>query len=158
MPPRQAWKRCALHVYIARFIDMQQQLNSHHPFYTSANNMYGAKPYNLNMPLSPVESLFGSATGAPLVGSASGPSAASSSAAAVNLEACDRGLSAAANAAAASINGSKERAYHSEVLTRKLPAQQQSTHQQATLAMQVLHISSSLCYVVFQKFQVCAAL
>jgi hypothetical protein len=139
MPPRQAWKRCALHVYIARFIDMQQQLSSHHTFFPSTNHLYGAKPYNLNMPLSPAESLLGSAVGVLPVGSIAGPSTTSSSTAVVNLEAGEHGLNAAAIAAASSMHGVKERSYNLDMMNRKLPVQQQqSVQQQSTVPGHVL--------------------
>lgn len=139
MPPpqRQPWKRCASHVYIAHFIDMQQQI-TRHPFFTAAN-LYGAKSYNLNVPLPPAESVFGSSVGGPLGGNVTGPPA-TSSAAAATLEANERGLNAAAIAvaSAASIQAVKERAYNMEVLNRKPPAQQQQTAQhQSPLSLQV---------------------
>lgn len=112
---------------------MQQQLSSHHTFFPSTNHLYGAKPYNLNMPLSPAESLLGSAVGI------AGPSTTSSSTAVVNLEAGEHGLNAAAIAAASSMHGVKERSYNLDMMNRKLPVQQQqSVQQQSTVPGHVL--------------------
>jgi hypothetical protein len=70
----QPWKRCASHVYIAHFIDAQQQMNRL-PFiqaaYQSSTSLFGGKSYNLNVPLSPAEALFGNGSGGPLIGGAS---------------------------------------------------------------------------------------
>ncbi|CAM6093811.1 unnamed protein product [Calypogeia fissa] len=67
----QPWKRCASHVYIAHFIDAQQQMNRH-PFiqaaYQNSATLFGSKSYNLNFPLTPVEALFGGSSGGLLGG------------------------------------------------------------------------------------------
>ncbi|KAJ7558109.1 hypothetical protein O6H91_04G025100 [Diphasiastrum complanatum] len=64
IPPRQPWKRCASHVYIARFIGVQQQMAGH-PFfaatYANPTGLYGAKPY---LPLPPTDALYGAAAAA----------------------------------------------------------------------------------------------
>lgn len=49
-------KRCATHVYIAHFIDTQQQMQRH-PIW-AAGGLYSMKPYNVNAPLPP-NALFG---------------------------------------------------------------------------------------------------
>lgn len=127
-PQRAAWKRCAQHVYIAHFIDMQQQLNRHQSFFTGGGQAY-PKSYNLNVPLAPSESVFGGAGGAPAAGAGGGGGGGVSSSGvgggAGTLEATERGLNAAAMAAAAaaSIQGVKERAYSMEMLSRKSPGQ-----------------------------------
>ncbi|KAJ7535394.1 hypothetical protein O6H91_12G031400 [Diphasiastrum complanatum] len=63
-PPRQSWKRCASHIYIAHFISIQQQV-AQHPFfaamYGNPAGLYGAKPY---LPLPPTDSIYGTAAGA----------------------------------------------------------------------------------------------
>jgi hypothetical protein len=61
IPPQQPWKRCASHVWIAHFIDAQQQVNRH-PFFVAG--LYGAKSYNQNMSLLPPGALYGSSGGA----------------------------------------------------------------------------------------------
>lgn len=72
----QPWKRCASHVYIAHFIDAQQQMNRH-PFiqaaYQNSATLFGSKSYNLNIPLTPAEALFGGGdSGGLLTGGVSG--------------------------------------------------------------------------------------
>jgi hypothetical protein len=61
IPPQQPWKRCASHVWIAHFIDAQQQVNQH-PFFVAG--LYGGKSYNQNMSLLPPGALYGSSGGA----------------------------------------------------------------------------------------------
>ena len=129
-PQRAAWKRCAQHVYIAHFIDMQQQLNRHQSFFTGGGGAY-PKSYNLNVPLAPSESVFGGAGGGAAVGGGGAGA----------LEATERGLNAAAMAAAAAagMQGVKERAYSMEMLSRKSPAGQHGHNGQgaAALSLQV---------------------
>eukprot|EP00250_Pteridium_aquilinum_P001902 c12110_g1_i1 orf=2-4231(-) len=61
--PRPLCKRCATHVYIAHFIDTQQQMQRH-PIWaatygnTTTGSLYPMKPYNHNAPLPP-NALFG---------------------------------------------------------------------------------------------------
>ncbi|KAH8945760.1 hypothetical protein BDL97_12G057500 [Sphagnum fallax] len=75
MPPQQPWKRCACHVWIAHFIDRQQQSNRR-PFFTA--ELYGGKSYNPNMSLPPADPLYGSnGGGSPQVGAVAGPSMSS---------------------------------------------------------------------------------
>ena len=114
---RAAWKRCAQHVYIAHFIDMQQQLSRHQSFFPGGSQVY-PKSYNLNVPVGPSESVFGGAGGGGAVGGGGDRGAGA-------VEATERGLSAAAMAAAAaaSMQGAKERAYSMEMLSRKSPGQ-----------------------------------
>lgn len=137
-PQRAAWKRCAQHVYIAHFIDMQQQLNRHQSFFTAPNQAY-PKSYNLNVPLAPSESAFGGG-GAGGGGGGAGSGGVSSSGGAGALEATERGLSAAAMAAAAAagMQGVKERAYSMDMLSRKSPGQHgHGGGQGAALSLQV---------------------
>lgn len=134
MGGRAQWKRCAQHVYIARFIDMQQQLGRHQSFFTGGNGAY-SKSYNLNV--GPSEPAFGGAAAAAV----SGPSGGSGAGAA-NPEATERGLSAAAMAAAAAgMQGVvKDRTpYNMENMgSRKSPGQHQGSGQGApTLSLQV---------------------
>lgn len=134
MSQRAAWKRCALHVYIAHFIDMQQQLNRHQT-YIAASNQGFSKSYNLNVPFAPSDGVFGGAAGNIMAGAVGGTLVNNSGGGNANLEATERGLNAAAiaaaAAAAASMQGIKERAYNMDFLNRKSPEQQQHSGQQA---------------------------
>ena len=117
---RAAWKRCAQHVYIAHFIDMQQQLTRHHSFFPGGSQAY-LKSYNLNVPLAPSEPVYAGAGRGGAVGAGGDRGVGGAGA----VEATERGLNAAAMAAAAaaSMQGAKERAYSMEMLSRKSPAQ-----------------------------------
>jgi hypothetical protein len=124
-----------MHVYIARFIDMQQQVNRHHQSFFAGGSQAYPKSYNLNVPLAPSESLFGGGGGGGSVGivggSAASVSTGGSGSASASLEATERGLNAAAMAAAAaaSMQGVKERASYSsmDMVSRKSPGQHQGS-------------------------------
>ncbi len=76
MPPQQPCKRCACHVWIAHFIDRQQQTANRRSFFPA--ELYGGKPYNPNMSLPPADPLYGSnGGGSPQVGAVAGPSMSS---------------------------------------------------------------------------------
>ncbi len=147
MGGRATWKRCAMHVYIARFIDMQQQVNRHHHSFFPGGSQAYPKSYNLNVPLAPSESLFGGAGGVGSVGLVGGAASSGSTggsgsgSAAATLEATERGLNAAvmAAAAAASMQGVKERsAYSMDMVSRKSPGQHQGSGPGApSLSLQV---------------------
>lgn len=132
-----SWKRCASHVYIAHFIDYQQQI-SRHPYFNPAYQNYAPKPYNLNIPLAPTESIFGSGP-AGAAGSVCGPAGSGSSTGPSGLTGGpmgDRNHSATAMAAVnASDRGS---AAYVDAASRKQPAQQQPSGSQ-----QPLKVSSS---------------
>uniref|UniRef100_A0A7I4A8S5 Uncharacterized protein n=1 Tax=Physcomitrium patens TaxID=3218 RepID=A0A7I4A8S5_PHYPA len=150
MPQRASWKRCALHVYIAHFIDMQQQLNRHQTFIAASNQGY-PKSYNLNVPFAPSDGVFGGAAGNIMAGAVGGALVSGSTGASANLEATERGLNAAAiaAAAAASMQGVKERAYNMDFLSRKSPEQQQHSGQQARAVS--LQTGSTFAFPVTQS-------
>ncbi|KAH9557301.1 hypothetical protein CY35_07G079400 [Sphagnum magellanicum] len=82
IPPQQPWKRCASHIWIAHFIDAQQQVNQH-PFFVAG--LYGAKSYNQNMSLLPPGALYGSSGRAAQVPSVPGSPMSSAIALGVGL-------------------------------------------------------------------------
>uniref|UniRef100_A0A7I4A1X5 Uncharacterized protein n=3 Tax=Physcomitrium patens TaxID=3218 RepID=A0A7I4A1X5_PHYPA len=124
VPQRAAWKRCALHVYIAHFIDLQQQLKQHQSFFGGPNQGY-SKSYNLNVAVGGSDAVLGGAVGSPMVGGVGAGGA--------DVDATERGLNAAAMAAAAaaSMQGAKERAHGVGVAGRKSPGGEQHGGQQA---------------------------
>ncbi|XP_073392668.1 uncharacterized protein [Physcomitrium patens] len=131
VPQRAAWKRCALHVYIAHFIDLQQQLKQHQSFFGGPNQGY-SKSYNLNVAVGGSDAVLGGAVGSPMVGGVGAGGA--------DVDATERGLNAAAMAAAAaaSMQGAKERAHGVGVAGRKSPGGEQHGGQQAAgLSVQV---------------------
>ncbi|XP_024519470.1 protein TIME FOR COFFEE isoform X2 [Selaginella moellendorffii] len=103
---RHTWKRCAIHVFIARFIDLQQQVARHSLM--AATLSYGGKPYNLNIPADAVFANGG------ILPSASGMGSSVSS-----------GLALERNT-----QQSKAGPYM-DTLYRKHPAQQQQQHVQS---------------------------
>lgn len=141
MGGRAQWKRCALHVYIARFIDMQQQLNRHQSFFTGGNGGY-PKSYNLNVAVGPSEAVFGGAGGGVavgVVGAAAGGAGGGGGAGAANVDASGLNAAAMAAAAAAGVQGGKERTAHGvETVSRKSVGQHQGSGQGApALSLQV---------------------
>eukprot|EP01018_Ginkgo_biloba_P032612 Gb_04775 [translate_table: standard] len=136
---RQTWKRCATHSYIAHFIKCQQQM-ARNPFWAAANYgssvaLFGAKPYNLNMPLPPPSESIN------LVGSLSGTVSASSvgngGSSSRNLGSLqERNIGSPALAAFNSQN-SKEKASTSYMdVRRKQPLHQQVPQQTTSTIMQ----------------------
>lgn len=135
IPPQQPWKRCASHVWIAHFIDTQQQVNRH-PFF--AAGPYGGKSYNPNMSLPPPEALYGSGGGMAQLAAVAGPPTSSAVALGAVLGVGEQVLSST------TITGAKERererererkaaANFMETLNRDPSTQQQ----QPSLSLQV---------------------
>ncbi|BBN08424.1 hypothetical protein MPTK1_4g11470 [Marchantia polymorpha subsp. ruderalis] len=139
---RQPLKRCARHVYIAHFIEMQQNIQRqsylHATAYQNSASLFGpqlgTKSYNLNHPLPPSESLFGSGPVGPIAGGLSvapGPSVVAGGGGNVPGlvgTVTERNLGPSTLAASAQ---SKERAYM-ESIGRKQSSQPAQQHQQPT--------------------------
>ncbi|KAG6556326.1 hypothetical protein Mapa_002269 [Marchantia paleacea] len=139
---RQPLKRCARHVYIAHFIEMQQNIQRqsylHATAYQNSASLFGpqlgTKSYNLNHPLPPSEALFGSGPVGPIAGGLS--VAAGASVVAVGSgnvpglvgTVTERNFGPSTLAASAH---SKERAYM-ESISRKQSSQPAQQHQQPT--------------------------